>query len=153
MPHIDYKKECCTTCDAAYKVVKDFESYPEFLPWCSAARLIDKKIDRSGNETFIADLIISFKVFNEKFTTRVTCDRENYNIDIDYIQGPFKHLKGKWSFVPVAETKDKIIIHFSIDFEFKSFLLQKMIGFFFEEAMRRIIDAFEQRLQENAANK
>lgn len=147
MPCVTRKKICHGTIKQAFDIVKDFKSYPEFLPWCSGARLRSHSITPEGHESFVADLIISYKIFSENFTTQVVCNTDNHHIDIMYVKGPFKHLKSFWKFHPVLGNPLKTEIEFMIDFEFKSGIFQNIISLFFEEAMRRMISAFDERLQ------
>lgn len=121
-----------------FDLVADIERYPEFLPWCIAARI--KR--RDGNQIW-ADLIIGFKMVRERFTSRVTLDRANHRIDVAYTEGPFRHLNNHWIFKPAPD--GGTIIDFYVDFEFRSLLLQKVIGALFGEAVRRMVGAFEAR--------
>ena len=120
-----------------YELVVDIERYPEFLPWCLGARI------RSRQENLIvADLIIGFKMFRERFTSRVVPDRAAQRIDVTYAEGPFKYLENHWVF---AEHPEGCLIDFYVDFEFRSKLLQKVIEALFHEAVRRMVAAFETR--------
>ena len=87
----------------------------------------------------------SDSVFRERFGSRVTLMPEASKIDVEYLDGPFKYLKNNWHFVPVSETECEV--DFFVDFEFKSKTLQAIIGVVFNEAMRRIVRAFEQRAE------
>ena len=129
------------TAQQMYDLVADVGSYPEFLPWCAAARIRSR--DREGTvEVMEADLVISFKVFREKFGSRVTLMPEDMKIDTEYLDGPFKYMKSNWAFVDTAEGCD---VSFHVDFEFRNAVLQKLIGVVFNEAMLRIVRAFERR--------
>jgi coenzyme Q-binding protein COQ10 len=128
--------------DEIFELVGDVAKYPEFLPWCTGARVRDKQKTSTG-ETMIADLMIGFKMVREKFTSRVTLDRPDLRIDVEYIQGPFKHLKNHWNFSATASGQCRIDFH--LEFEFSSVLLQKLIGVLFHEAVRRMVAAFEAR--------
>lgn len=143
MPSIEQKKITNAPIDKVFNLIKNFSDYPKFLPWCSGSRI--HSYETHGHiEIFVADLIISYKGFSESFTTKVVCDNNEYSIDISYLKGPFKHLKSKWSLKDLGQEKTEI--SFMIDFEFSNFIFQKIIGFFFEEAMKRMITAFEERL-------
>lgn len=147
MPSIIKTQRCYITPKNAFIVVKDFKSYPEFLPWCSGARLQSSTMLDDATEVFIADLIIKYKIFTENFTTRVTCNNHTYHIDIDYIKGPFKHLKSYWRFNAVPDTVTQTDIEFMIDFTMKFSPLQKVMEIFFEEAMKKMISAFDARFK------
>ncbi|MEM7169491.1 MAG: type II toxin-antitoxin system RatA family toxin [Pseudomonadota bacterium] len=123
--------------DQLFDLVAAVERYPEFLPWCMGARI------RERSETMIvADLMIGFKMFRERFTSRVTLDRPNYRIDVEYCDGPFKYLNNHWIF---EAHPDGCNLDFFVDFEFRSRLIQKVIETLFEEAVRRMVSAFEAR--------
>ena len=128
--------------DEIFELVGDVARYPEFLPWCTGARIRDREKTSTG-ETMIADLMIGFKMVREKFTSRVTLDRPDRRIDVEYISGPFQHLKNHWNFS--ATPSGQCQIDFHLEFEFSSVLLQKLIGVLFHEAVRRMVAAFEAR--------
>ncbi len=124
------------TQEQMYALVADVERYPEFLPWCRAAR-----ITRRDGDVLYADLVIGFKVFRERFTSKVTLSPPD-SVHVEYIKGPMRHLNNHWRFEP----HDKgCIIDFYVDFEFRSALLQAAIGLLFNEAVRRMVAAFEAR--------
>jgi coenzyme Q-binding protein COQ10 len=127
--------------DQMYALVADVGSYPEFLPWCSAARIRSRE-DRGDHEVMEADLVISFKVFRERFGSRVTLWPEPRKIDTEYLDGPFKYLKSQWSF---TEAVGGCQVAFWVDFEFRNRILGAAIGLVFNEAMQRIVRAFETR--------
>ncbi len=119
-----------------FALVADVERYPEFLPWCVAARIRSRDED-----VLIADLVIGFKMVRERFTSRVTL-RGPDRIDVEYTEGPLRYLNNHWSFEP---QDGGCVIDFFVDFEFKSMILQKLIGALFNEAVRRMVGAFESR--------
>lgn len=125
-----------------YDLVADVESYPEFLPWIAAARIRDRRL-RDTAEIMDADLIISFKVFRERFGSRVTLHPDDMRIDTRYIDGPFKHMESTWRFRDLDGGGCEI--RFDVDFEFKSRILGSAASMFFNDAMRRIVRAFERR--------
>jgi coenzyme Q-binding protein COQ10 len=126
------------TPEQLFDLVADVERYPEFLPWCLAARVTRRERDR-----FWADLMIGFKMVREKFTSRVTLDRANHRIDVTYEEGPFKFLDNHWIFHPMADGSCRLDFH--VEFEFRSTLLSRIIGVLFHEAVRRMVHAFEGR--------
>ncbi len=133
--------------DQMYALIADVPRYPEFLPWCAGARLRETKPLPGGEgEVMDIDLIISFKVFREKFGSRVTLRPEAREIQVDYLDGPFRYLRNHWKFEPRGETECEV--DFFVDFEFKSAILQKLIGFVFFEAMQRVVRAFEKRAEQ-----
>jgi coenzyme Q-binding protein COQ10 len=120
-----------------FELVADVQRYPQFLPWCVAARVRSKT-----DEMLIADLIIGFQMFRESFTSYVKMDRDALSIEVEYAEGPFKYLTNKWQFI---EHPDGCVIDFYVDFEFKSRLLQTVIESLFTEAVKRMVRAFEMR--------
>jgi coenzyme Q-binding protein COQ10 len=145
MPTHTEKRRMPYSADQMYALVADVESYSEFLPWCAASRVRSRQQTPAG-EVIEADLVISFKVFRESFGSRVTLMPEQRRIDVEYLEGPFRYLNNHWSFEPISDTACEV--DFFVDFEFRSRTLQAVIGVVFNEAMRRIVRAFEQRAEE-----
>ena len=127
-----------------YDLVADVSSYPQFLPWTAAARIRSRE-DRGDHEVMLADLVISFKVFRERFGSKVTLWPETKVIDTEYIDGPFRYMESRWSF---ADVEGGCEVSFDVDFEFRNRLLQGAAGMFFNEAMQRVVRAFERRAAE-----
>lgn len=127
-----------------YDLVSDVARYPEFLPWCAAARIRSRMPD-GASEVMLADLVISFKVFRERFGSRVVLHPVPKTIDTEYLDGPFKYMKSTWAFEDLAEGGCRVA--FFVDFEFKNAILQGIIGLVFNEAMQRIVRAFEERAE------
>jgi coenzyme Q-binding protein COQ10 len=134
------------TAQQMYDLVADVAQYPKFLPWCAAARIRSRKDIGDGAELMEADLVISFKVFRERFGSRVTLFPEPMKIDTEYLDGPFKYMKSNWSFESADDGGCNV--SFFVDFEFRNAVLQGIIGVVFNEAMHRIVRAFEQRAAE-----
>lgn len=129
-----------------FDLIADVDRYPEFLPWCGAARMRSRKPLPDGTgEVLEADLVISFKVFRERFGSRVTLRPEARTIDVEYLDGPFRYLKNQWKFKPMGPSQCEV--DFFVDFEFRSAILQKVIGLVFHEAMQRVVRAFERRAE------
>ncbi len=125
-----------------YDLVADVQQYPEFLPWTSAAR-IRSTDDRGDHIVMLADLVISFKVFREKFGSRVTLWPDARRIDTEYLDGPFSKMVSNWSFAEATDGGCDVSFH--VDFEFRNKLLQTTATFFFNDAMQRVVRAFERR--------
>lgn len=130
--------------DQMYDLVADVGSYPQFLPWCAAAR-VRTVTPRGDSEVMEADLVISFKVFRERFGSRVVLFPSDKKIDTEYLDGPFRYMKSNWAFAPADGGCE---VTFFVDFEFKNAILQGIIGVVFNEAMQRIVRAFERRAAE-----
>ena len=127
------------TPEQMYALVADIERYPEFLPWCVAARIKERRAD------FInADLVIGFRMFRERFASHVKLDPPG-RIDVTYAEGPFRYLNNHWTFEPVP---GGCRLDFFVDFEFKSRILQRVIELLFHEAVRRMVGAFEHRAEQ-----
>lgn len=130
-----------------YNLIADIAAYPKFLPWCTAARINKTRQTEDGIGTIIdADLVISFKLFREKFASRVTLSPNANHIDVEYLDGPFRYLNNHWQFNQLEDGTCEV--DFFVDFEFKSAVLQAVIGVVFNEAMQRIVRAFEARAAE-----
>lgn len=143
MPTHSETKRLPYSAQEMYDLVADVEKYPEFLPWCAAARV--KSVTPDGNtEVMEADLVISFKVFRERFTSRVVLSPDDLSIDTEYLDGPFRYMKSNWKFRDVDGGCD---VSFHVDFAFRNVVLQKLIGVVFNEAMQRVVRAFEMRAQ------
>ncbi|AXI42354.1 type II toxin-antitoxin system RatA family toxin [Sulfitobacter sp. SK011] len=144
MPTHSETKSLPYTAQQMYDLVADVGKYPEFLPWTAAARIRSNE-DRGDHRVMDADLVISFKVFRERFTSRVVLWPETKRIHTEYLNGPFKHMLSNWAF---EDTDGGCNVHFDVDFEFRNAILQKIIGVVFNEAMTRVVRAFESRAAE-----
>lgn len=145
MPTHAEKRKLPYSAQQMYALVADVSAYPAFLPWCAASR-VRKRTPIPNGEVVDADLVISFKVFREKFGSRVTLSPERNHVDVVYLDGPFKYLTNHWHFTDLPEGGCEV--DFFVDFEFRSPLLQSIIGVVFNEAMLRIVRAFEERAAE-----
>ena len=125
------------TPEQLFELVADVQRYGEFLPWVVAVR-----VRSSSERETIADLVVGFNAFKERFTSRVVKDRPE-RICVDYVEGPLKYLHNEWTFDPAADGGTNV--HFSVDFAFKSRLFESLAGAMFDRAFRRMTDAFEQR--------
>ncbi len=130
--------------DQMYALVSDVASYPQFLPWNSAARIRSRTRQANGSEVMEADLVISFKVFRERFGSRVTLWPAMRKIDTEYLDGPFRYMKSTWEF---RDAPGGCEVDFFVDFEFRNAILQGIIGVVFNDAMQRVVRAFERRAE------
>ena len=128
-----------------FGLIADIASYPEFLPWCSAARIRTVRDDPDGSRVIDADLVISFKVYRERFGSRVTLSPDRREIRVAYLDGPFRYLDNRWTFRPLGPNSCEV--DFSVDFEFRSRTLQTVVGAVFYRAMQQIVRAFERRAE------
>lgn len=138
MPHHHERRVVPYTADQMFDLVADVERYPQFLPWCTAVRIRS----REGN-VFTADLLAAFGAFREKFTSRVTLHKTGRTITVEYLDGPFKHLKNNWKFEPQAD--GGCVVDFDIDFAFKSRALEMLISKVFTKAVMKMTAAFDTR--------
>jgi coenzyme Q-binding protein COQ10 len=137
MPRHSETKHLPYTPEQLFELVADVARYDEFLPWVVAVRV------RSSSEVeTIADLVVGFNAFKERFTSRVTKEYPS-RILVDYIEGPLKYLKNEWRFEPAGDGGTNVF--FSVDFAFKSRLFESLAGAMFDRALRRMTGAFEQR--------
>ena len=140
-----YKERKCLfyKTENVFDIVADIESYSEFLPWC-----IDSSITNRRSNILYAELVIGFQSFKEKYTSKVVL-RRPHRIDIEYVSGPFKDLITYWSF----EKQNKLtVVDFFIEFEFKSLVLQRIMGILFKKSAERMISAFEKRTKQIYGN-
>jgi len=119
-----------------FDIVADVGKYPEFLPWCVGARIYKKR-----ENDFFSDVVIGFKMFRETWTSHVFLDRPG-KIVSQYVRGPMKRLHNEWTFTPHAEG---VLVDFLLDFEFRSPVLQKLIGGMFDDAAHKMLKAFDDR--------
>jgi coenzyme Q-binding protein COQ10 len=134
--HLPYKPE------EIYALVLDVPRYPEFLPWCKAARIIEKHPNY-----FIAELVVAFKGMRESYTSKIEPKKHDDGtlyIDVSLVRGPFKHLDNHWRFTPEnAGTK----IDFALDFAFKASLLNQLMSGLFKRAAEKMMGAFTARAE------
>jgi coenzyme Q-binding protein COQ10 len=125
--------------DQLFDLVADVGKYPQFLPWCTAARVRS----RSAVE-LVADITVGFGPFRETFTSRDTLERP-HSIRVRYENGPFRYLNNQWDFITHNQGCE---VDFFVDFEFRSRILQAAIGVVFNEAVRRMVGAFHKRARD-----
>ena len=137
MPRHSETRHLPYTPEQLFELVADVARYDEFLPWVVAVRV------RSSSESeTVADLVVGFNAFKERFTSRVVKQRPA-RIVVDYVEGPLKFLHNEWSFDAAPEGGTNV--HFAVDFAFKSRLFESLAGAMFDRALRRMTSAFEQR--------
>ena len=134
------------TADQMFDLVADVEKYPQFLPWCVALRVIERNDAAAGQGTLTADMVVAYKVFRERFRSRVTLDRAGKRIAAAYVDGPFRNLENRWRFIDRPDGGSTI--DFEIAFEFKNILLQATAQAVFDRAFARMSDAFVKRADE-----
>ncbi len=131
-----------------FDIVADVKSYPEFLPWVSGARILE--INSKGN-WLIAELLVSFKAFSQKYSSKVELfypegESKTYKIKTSLVEGPFNYLNNNWIFSETLEGDTEIV--FELDFKFNSIILEKLIGGLFQKATNKMAEAFSKRADE-----
>jgi len=141
MPSFETTRAVAFTPHQMFDLVADVERYPEFLPLCEGLRVFSRE-RRGDSEIVVAAMDVGYRAIRETFTSRVTLDRPGLLVSADLVEGPFRHLANRWSF---AATPVGCDVRFRIDYEFKSFMLQMLVGAMFDQAFRRFTEAFEER--------
>jgi coenzyme Q-binding protein COQ10 len=126
-----------------FDLVADVERYPEFVPLCRSLKVRKRIEEPEGVEIVIADMTAAYKLISETFTSRITLDRPNLQILVEYLEGPFSRMENRWSFRPTGPKSCEI--EFFISYEFKSRMLGVLMGSMFDLAFRRFAVAFERR--------
>ena len=143
MPTFSNRRRVAHTADQMFDLVADVERYPEFVPLCKSLKIRQRTPKPDGTEIVIADMTVSFKLVREAFTSRVTLDRPNLKIMVEYLQGPFSNLENRWTFEPKSDAACDV--GFYLAYEFKSRMLAILMGSMFDTAFKRFAAAFEKR--------
>ncbi len=133
------KRNLPYTPEQLFALVSDVERYPDFLPWCKDCSITRRE---EGGNVFFADLIVGYKMVRERFGSKITLDNPKH-IHVEYISGPMKYLSNHWEFL--CEEDGSCTIDFFVDFEFKSKLLQSLMGVFFNDIVQQMVKGFEDR--------
>lgn len=123
-----------------FELVDAIEDYPSFLPWCSASHIVR----REGNEVE-ASLELSWSGMHKSFTTKNSLTLYE-RIDINLVQGPFKHLEGIWTFTRVGEDACKVDLE--LDFELTGHFLDRIFQPIFYHIANSLVDLFTKRAVE-----
>ena len=124
--------------DLMYRVVSEVERYPEFLPW-----VLGLRVKSRASNLVIAEMMVGYKGFREKYTSKVVLDPDARTVDVGQTEGPFRKLENHWRFTPKGEGACEV--NFTIDFEFRNRLLGAVAGAAFEKALLKMTEAFEAR--------
>ena len=143
MPELSTTRRVRHAASKMFDLVADVEHYPEFVPLCQSLRIRQRTPKPDGTEVIVADMTVSFKLVRESFTSRVTLDRANLKIMVEYLKGPFSKLENRWHFEPRSETGCDV--GFYLAYEFKSRMLAMLMGAMFDTAFQRFAAAFEKR--------
>jgi coenzyme Q-binding protein COQ10 len=142
MPELSTTRRVQHAASEMFDLVADVEHYPEFVPLCQSLS-VRKRTGEGGKEVIVADMTVAYKLVRETFTSRVTLDRSNLEILVEYLEGPFRRLNNRWRFRPVGERVCDV--EFYIAYEFRSRTLGMLMGAVFDAAFRRFASAFEKR--------
>jgi coenzyme Q-binding protein COQ10 len=143
MPRFSNKRRVPHRAEQMFDLVADVERYPEFVPLCQSMKIRQRMPKPDGTEVVVADMVVSFKLVRETFTSQVTLDRTNLKILVEYLEGPFSSLENRWTFEPKGD--DVCDVGFFIAYQFKSRMLGMLMGAMFDTAFSRLSAAFEKR--------
>jgi coenzyme Q-binding protein COQ10 len=143
MPKFNSRRLVKHSATQMFDLVADVERYPEFVPLCSALKVRQRNRQADGTEIVVCEMTVSFKLVRETFITKVTLDRANLRILVEYLQGPFSNLENRWTFEPKSDTSCDV--SFYLSYEFKSRMLAMLMGTMFDTAFQRFAAAFEKR--------
>jgi len=143
MPQFSTKRHVRHSASDMFDLVADVEHYPQFVPLCRALRVRKRSSEPDGSELIVADMTVAYKLIRETFTSRVTLDRKNLEILVEYLEGPFQKMNNRWTFRP--DGPDACQVEFFIAYEFRSRALGLLMGAMFDAAFRRFAAAFERR--------
>ncbi|MGD0333797.1 MAG: type II toxin-antitoxin system RatA family toxin [Xanthobacteraceae bacterium] len=142
MPQLSTTRRVRHAASEMFDLVADVERYPEFVPLCQSLK-VRKRMQVAGKDVIVADMTVAYKMIRESFTSRVTLDRPNLEILVEYLEGPFRRLNNRWTFRPAG---DRVCdVDFFIAYEFRSRTLGMLMGAVFDAAFRRFSAAFEHR--------
>ncbi len=143
MPQFSTKRRVHHSAANMFDLVVDMEKYPQFVPLCTALRVKSRADRGEGVSVVTAEMTVAYKMIRQTFVTRDTLDRPNLAILVEYLQGPFSHLRNRWVFHPTGENACEV--EFFIEYEFKSRTLGMLMGAMFDTAFRKFSAAFERR--------
>jgi coenzyme Q-binding protein COQ10 len=129
-----------------FDLVADVERYPEFVPLCQSLKVRKRGTDSDGREVVLAEMTVAYKFIRETFTSRVTLDRPQRTILVEYLEGPFRRMNNRWTFHPIDDRSCDV--EFFLAYEFRSRTLGLLMGSVFDAAFRRFATAFERRADE-----
>jgi len=143
MPQFSTRRSVAHSAADMFDLVADCERYPEFVPLCAGLKIRSRSDKGEGIAVLVADMTVAYKIIRETFSSRVTLDRPNMNILVEYLDGPFRRLQNRWSFRPAGDKACEV--EFFIEYEFRSRTLAMLMGAMFDAAFRKFAAAFERR--------
>jgi coenzyme Q-binding protein COQ10 len=146
MPEFSTRRRARHAATDMFDLVADVEKYPLFVPLCESLKVKSRTQKGEGVSVLVADMTVAYKVVRQTFVSRVTLDRPKLTILVEYLDGPFKRMQNRWTFVPSSDSVCEV--EFFIDYEFRSRTLAMLMGAMFDTAFRRFAGAFEKRADE-----
>jgi coenzyme Q-binding protein COQ10 len=144
MPSFKTTRRVRHSANEMFDLVADVERYPEFVPLCQTLRVRRRTSGEKGVEVLLCDMAVGYRAIREKFTSRVTLDRAQLRVLVEYVEGPFSYLENVWNFCDEPQPPDSRI-EFFISYEFRSRILAGLMGSMFDAAFRKFAQAFETR--------
>jgi coenzyme Q-binding protein COQ10 len=139
MPSFKTTRRVRHSADKMFDLVTDVERYPEFVPLCQSLRVRRRTSGPDGSDILLCDMAVGYRAIREKFTSRVTLDRAQRKVLVEYVEGPFSYLENTWDFIDEAKGSR---IEFFISYEFRSRILAALMGSMFDVAFRKFAQAF-----------
>jgi coenzyme Q-binding protein COQ10 len=143
MPQFSTKRQVQHSAADMFDLVADVERYPQFVPLCQSLTVRRPTTNGNGRDVIVADMTVAYKFIRETFTSRVTLDRADLSILVEYLEGPFRRMNNRWTFHSLSETTCEV--EFFLVYEFRSRALGVLMGSIFDAAFRRFAAAFERR--------
>lgn len=140
MPTVSHSELVPYTPEEIYDLVNDVARYPEFLPWCKNCKILS-----TSEHTTRARMTFAKGAVEKSLVTANTHERGK-SIDLQLVEGPFKHLRGHWRFYDLGDGSSKVTLE--MDFEFSNKLVAYAFGKIFTQLSNRLVDAFAKRARE-----
>ena len=123
-----------------YEIVNTIEDYPNFVPWCVGSDVTEIAVNQKQ-----ATLKFARGALKTSFTTKNTLE-QNVCIDMQLVEGPFKHLEGVWKFTDIDDAGSKVELE--LDFEISNRIIKTALEAFFSQVCDKMVSAFVQRAQQ-----
>jgi len=127
-----------------FALINDIERYPEFVPWCAAAR-----VDSRKETEVVASLTIRRGPLRVEFTTRNLLEPDK-RVLMQFVSGPFRVLEGLWTLTPLGELGCRVELE--MRFEFANRIAGTLFESLFEDTAGQLVDAFIKRARETKTN-
>lgn len=125
-----------------YELVTDVAKYPEFLPWCDHAAVVE-----ATDDGMVAEIGIAFSGVRQSFRTR-NAHVPGREVGMSLIDGPFSNLDGRWKFLPLGDGSQRASkVELSLQYGFSNATLSRLVGPVFDRIAASMVDAFVKRAQ------